>query len=1132
MRSGDRGGLFSGVHPTSNFGGFDLGRAGVRPRTIGMFGVAPAAIAGLIQPLESVLGLVGAIPAAAGAAGIAFAAFSSIGSKALRKTIDDQSKATEKFKAGTITAEAYGKAMKNALVGLSEEQKKALPLFREWHDLSLATSNVMASKMLPALGDLGRGLKAIKQPIIAAFGKGAGSLGGMMSSVGGFLQTRQGKAGASALASSSANLLSGFSSASVNLFRSFLDIARAARPLVDQLADDMTRVTAKFAAFTGSFRGQQTLREWFLSSEVAAKKFLAVIGNVGMALHNIGGGVGSGFLDWLVQITERFQQWTSVQGNVDKVAGALKRMADTMLVIGQGIGNVVTQFAKLTEFATKTLGPNTMGWLFLGKMAGGGAVLKGLTKGAAAGVGGRVAGGAAGGAASAGLFGGAAAFAPLIAGAAVFAAGVVGLIVLARSFKQGTDGVANAWAVVGANIERAKNSAAGVAAYTKARARNREVGEGVAPARLALFDAKQQLSADKKALKGLGGKDRERMLIQIEVDEASVEAARRALEEVKKEFKETGNEAVESGKKAREYGFVTANAAQSQVSGLERATDAAAKNGAALAKTGPGAALAASKAKQFAAAMADTAAKLAAVDPRAARFASTAARLAREIGRIPTSREVNISLKGEGQIEQGLKRIAGLIAQIQSKTVRIALESITPVGRPAPGKTPPPPKKGSHGMAGIKVDSPMTIVGEQAPMHPEFVIATNPAYRARNQKLMGEAARSMGGEVNFFAQGGILGSGAATPGPSGQTTFPGSTLSTPRPPSLLAGIDAAIAMGMAYAGGSGENEGTAAAARYAALPGRIGGIKKHMADLHNAVKRDSQFLEAQDDLLVELRARKTKEKDAAKKAKLMTRINHIVHDVIPQRKATRTGHNKSIKADQKTIDKLTAELQELVPGEDGFQDLIATLEGQSAAASELGLKDRVARIKEKELQDYAKRIKFLVSFTGAKSTQKNKSLFAAASAALGTRKAEYDSLRESDTSTGGSGSGSDAADNGDKDQALAMLAELAQWARQGQLSDLIGADQLGVAMDFISKTVGSFAKGSPFIAKGGLAQVHYGERIVPAWENKQSMAPSEATLTLQGSDELTRALAKALGGQVDIQLGRESRRRRREGVLG
>ena len=56
---------------------------------------------------------------------------------------------------------------------------------------------------------------------------------------------------------------------------------------------------------------------------------------------------------------------------------------------------------------------------------------------------------------------------------------------------------------------------------------------------------------------------------------------------------------------------------------------------------------------------------------------------------------------------------------------------------------------------GTLVNHPMFVVGEEAPQHPEVVIATNPAYRKRNMGLWAEAGRRLG--VPGFAKGGTTG---------------------------------------------------------------------------------------------------------------------------------------------------------------------------------------------------------------------------------------------------------------------------------------------------------------------------------------------------------------------------------------
>ncbi len=64
--------------------------------------------------------------------------------------------------------------------------------------------------------------------------------------------------------------------------------------------------------------------------------------------------------------------------------------------------------------------------------------------------------------------------------------------------------------------------------------------------------------------------------------------------------------------------------------------------------------------------------------------------------------------------------------------------------------------KGAQAAAiGGKITRPMAIVGEEAPTHPEYVLATNPAYRKRNIGLWQAAGKELG--IPGFAEGGRMG---------------------------------------------------------------------------------------------------------------------------------------------------------------------------------------------------------------------------------------------------------------------------------------------------------------------------------------------------------------------------------------
>lgn len=68
-----------------------------------------------------------------------------------------------------------------------------------------------------------------------------------------------------------------------------------------------------------------------------------------------------------------------------------------------------------------------------------------------------------------------------------------------------------------------------------------------------------------------------------------------------------------------------------------------------------------------------------------------------------------------------------------------------------PGATEAFAHGGAFARTGGFVNAPITLMGEEAPRHPEFVIPTNPAYRGRAQMLLGQAAGAIG-----LAEGGVV----------------------------------------------------------------------------------------------------------------------------------------------------------------------------------------------------------------------------------------------------------------------------------------------------------------------------------------------------------------------------------------
>lgn len=100
------------------------------------------------------------------------------------------------------------------------------------------------------------------------------------------------------------------------------------------------------------------------------------------------------------------------------------------------------------------------------------------------------------------------------------------------------------------------------------------------------------------------------------------------------------------------------------------------------------------------------------------------------------------------KVEGAFKGVANAVIRFV-KAIGSVIDKIPGVGDPTAGI--------NYLARGGKVTRPTAIVGEEAPQHPEFVIATNPAYRKRNQQFLAMAAKELGMPIPGYATGGHLG---------------------------------------------------------------------------------------------------------------------------------------------------------------------------------------------------------------------------------------------------------------------------------------------------------------------------------------------------------------------------------------
>jgi hypothetical protein len=156
----------------------------------------------------------------------------------------------------------------------------------------------------------------------------------------------------------------------------------------------------------------------------------------------------------------------------------------------------------------------------------------------------------------------------------------------------------------------------------------------------------------------------------------------------------------------------------------------------------------------------------------------------------------------KGVFKAGINDVIGLVNDIIGVINVLPGVNIGTVGSIGDSVKHTQPNKSGHGpgpshrYTGGPIDRPMAIVGEEAPQHPEWVIATNPAYRRDNLTYWAQAGHDLG--IPGFGLGGLIGGAASSVGSavsgtassiinSGASAAVGA-LPTPHLPGWIAGL--------------------------------------------------------------------------------------------------------------------------------------------------------------------------------------------------------------------------------------------------------------------------------------------------------------------------------------------------------
>ncbi len=127
---------------------------------------------------------------------------------------------------------------------------------------------------------------------------------------------------------------------------------------VERMSDGFARIGTRFREFALSAEGQNKIADWFDTAWGAAEDLWTILGNVFTILGKIftsgTEGPGQGFLDYLVEVTEKFDKWLSTPEGKSALEDFFVRVEEFMITAKDAIEEFGTALDELdTEKAAK-----------------------------------------------------------------------------------------------------------------------------------------------------------------------------------------------------------------------------------------------------------------------------------------------------------------------------------------------------------------------------------------------------------------------------------------------------------------------------------------------------------------------------------------------------------------------------------------------------------------------------------------------------------------------------------------------------------------------------------------------------------------------------------------------------------
>lgn len=245
--------------------------------------------------------------------------------------------------------EALAKALKN----LSPAGRAAALAVRSLKDEAHQLRLLVQEKIFAGLDDEIRGLSGTLFPVLEkGLGRMAEALNGLFESILDYTNSESGLAQINNVLIGSADVFDRLAKAAVPFLEGLLRLFNALLPSAGRLADNITDVAESFQAWTQEAGFAGRIDDMMKRAEKTAGLLLKVLGNLGAAISNVFEATNPAtnrFLEILVDLTQRFEDFTSSVGGQESIAKWANQSVDVMVQFGKTIGSVFKVVAELAD---------------------------------------------------------------------------------------------------------------------------------------------------------------------------------------------------------------------------------------------------------------------------------------------------------------------------------------------------------------------------------------------------------------------------------------------------------------------------------------------------------------------------------------------------------------------------------------------------------------------------------------------------------------------------------------------------------------------------------------------------------------------------------------------------------------